>query len=394
MNGCIEIVSLGPFHLSQLQRGLSSEYETRFTTTWSLKKNRPNRDLKTRNIWPMHYALQAYAMFPALQCRNHTYSALVALFDAWLCATLNPAVADAYIPLSGVALWSARKFRKAGKPVILECGSTHTDHQHDVVFSEFRRNGINHPLFPESYRNRVRQEFKEADFLFLPTRFVAKTFTDRGMPEEKIRLNPYGTDITTFRPRGTDDFDRPFRAICPSGVNLRKGARVLVEAWQKLGWRDAELHWIGAPSQETRHLFNPAPDGIVWHGWMPHEALARLYASCDVLVLPSFEEGFARVMVEAAASGLALIATPEAGVEDFFTADSPEGWLIPSNSVDALCFALEQAKENRAHTRELGLRAAKRAQNGFSIEDYGFRARANMRDILGSRASGMLESRG
>jgi glycosyltransferase involved in cell wall biosynthesis len=115
---------------------------------------------------------------------------------------------------------------------------------------------------------------------------------------------------------------------------------------------------------------------------MPHEELAKLYASCDVLVLPSFEEGFARVLVESAASGLALIATPETGVEDFFTEQDPEGWLIPSNSVDALCDALIEAKANRARTRELGLRAATKAQNGFSVEDYGKRARGNVGRVL------------
>lgn len=376
------LASLDTFWMPQLQRALSPTARVTLISTWSLKRPGPNPDLDRKNIWPMHYLLQLYKMFPALQFCNNTYSALVAAFDAILCQILDPAVADAYIPLSGVALWSGRKFRKAGKPVILECGSTHTDHQHEVVFAEFKRNGIRQPLFPESYRNRVRQEFVESEAIVLPSRFVAKTFIERGIPESKIYLNPYGTDTSRFRPREADDLDRPFRAICPSGVNLRKGARLLAEAWRKLGWRDAELHWISKPTPETNHLFNPMPPGITWHGWMPHEDLAKLYASCDVLVLPSFEEGFARVMVEAAASGLALIATPEAGVEDFFTESDPEGWLIPSNSVDALCDALIEAKSNRARTRALGLRAAAKAQNGFSVEDYGKRARENVRKVM------------
>jgi glycosyltransferase involved in cell wall biosynthesis len=365
-----------------LQRAISSVFATRLISTWSVKRTGPNPNLNCRNIWQMQYLLQLYKMFPSLQFNNHTYSALVAAFDAILCRMLNPSDVDAYIPLSGVALWSGRKFRKAGKPVILECGSTHTDHQHEVVFAEFKRNGIRYPLFPESYRNRVRQEFVESEAIFLPTRYVAKTFIERGIPESKIYLNPYGTDTSRFQPRTDADLDRPFRVICPSGVNLRKGARVLVEAWRKLGWRDAELHWVAQPNSETAHLFNPMPPRITWHGWMPHEELAKLYASCDVLVLPSFEEGFARVLVESAASGLALIATPEAGVEDFFTEGDPEGWLIPSNSIDALCEALTDAKANRAETRALGLRAASKAQLEFSTLEYGERAVKTLRRIL------------
>jgi glycosyltransferase involved in cell wall biosynthesis len=380
----ISLASYDTFHIPMLQRGLSDEYKTELISTWSLKRSAPNPNLECRNIWLMHYALQLYKMFPVLQLNNQTYSALVAAFDAVLCQILNPAEADAYIPLSGVALWSGRKFRKAGKPVILECGSTHTDHQHEVVFAEYQRNGIKTSLFPESYRDRVRQEFVESEAIFLPTRFVAKTFIERGIPESKIYLNPYGADTSRFRPREEEDLERPFRVICPSGVNLRKGARVLVEAWRKLGWQDAELHWIGQPNAQSEHLFKPMPAGITWHGWMPHEELAKLYAGCDVLVLPSFEEGFAKVLVESAASGLALMATPETGVEEFFTPDNPEGWLVPSNSVEALCEALIEAKTNRQRTREVGLRAATRAQNGFSIADYGRRANHNLRKILAS----------
>jgi glycosyltransferase involved in cell wall biosynthesis len=89
-------------------------------------------------------------------------------------------------------------------------------------------------------------------------------------------------------------------------------------------------------------------------------------------------------MVESAASGLALIATAETGVEDFFTESDPEGWLIPSNSVDALCDALIEAKSHRARTRALGLRAASKVANGFSVEDYGRRARVNVAKVLGA----------
>lgn len=249
---------------------------------------------------------------------------------------------------------------------------------------EFKRNGIRESLFPQAYRDRVRREFIEADWIQIPSQFVKRTFIEAGIPESKLLLNLYGADTSRFSPRAQDDLDRPFRVICPSGVNLRKGARILVEAWKQLGWKDAELHWIGnAKAPQVRHLFREPLPGLVWHGWMPHEKLAELYRSCDVLVLPSFEEGFARVMVEGAASGLGLIATPNTGVEDFFTPEDPEGWLIPVNDIGALCRALEEAKHDRARTRQLGLRAAKRTRKGFSPEDYGRRAVENLQKVVG-----------
>ena len=98
----VVLASLDTFWLPQLQRALSQKASTQLVSTWSLKHLGPNPDLSRKNIWPMHYALQIYKMFPALQFRNNTYSVLVAAFDAILRQILDPAKADAYIPLSGV----------------------------------------------------------------------------------------------------------------------------------------------------------------------------------------------------------------------------------------------------------------------------------------------------
>jgi glycosyltransferase involved in cell wall biosynthesis len=263
---------------------------------------------------------------------------------------------------------------------VVECGSTHTDFQHEIVLAERRRNGLASPLFPKGYRDRVREEFREADFIQIPTRFVGKTFTDRGVPPEKLVYALYGVDLKKFTPRPSPSGSEPFRIICPSGVNLRKGARVLMEAWRKLNWRDAELHWIGGPSSETAHLFDGLPSTVRMHPWMTHDELATLYRNCDAFVLPSFEEGFARVMLEAAASGLALIVTPNTGAEEFWT-NAEEGWLVPAGDVDALCDALNQARTDRGATYERGRSAAQRAK-AFSWEAYGRQVIANYTRIL------------
>ena len=251
------------------------------------------------------------------------------------------------------------------------------------MLEEFKRNGISTPLFPEAYRNRVRAEFELADYIQLPSDFVIRTFVENGMDPKKLLLAPYGANLEVFQPKTRLPENQPFRVICPSGVNLRKGARILSEAWRKLGWRDAELVWIGSPTKETEHLFKPPLPGLRLEPGRPHPQLAELYRSCDVFVLPSFEEGLARVLLEAAACGLPLIATPNTGVENFFTPGAPEGWLIPANSVDALCDALIEAKSDRGKTFLLGRRAAQRSQTGFSWDDYGERVLANYEKILG-----------
>lgn len=335
------------------------------------------------SCYPLHYALRLKQMGYIPDAGNHAYLMMCRAFDAWVRMSWKESC-DILAILSGVGLWSFRESRRRGVCTVVDCGSTHTDYQHRILSEEFARNGLEAPLFPEAYRGRVKAEFEEADFIQIPSRFVKMTFLEAGIPESKILQAPYGADLSLFQAKGTGEEDRPFRVICPSGVNLRKGARVMVEAWRKLGWKDAEFHWIGKPGPETNCLFRDMPEGIIWQSQRPHAALAELYRRCDVFMLPSFEEGLARVMIEAAASGLPLIATPNTGVEDFFTPGDPEGWLIPANDVEALCEALIEAKTNRRRTFELGQRAATRARQGFSWEDYGRRVIANYRSVLGA----------
>ncbi|HEV2045249.1 MAG TPA: glycosyltransferase family 4 protein [Chthoniobacterales bacterium] len=288
--------------------------------------------------------------------------------------------------LSGVGLQSFRAAREAGIITVVECGSTHTDFQHEVVLTEYRRNGINRPLFPKSYRDRVRMEFEEADYIQIPTRFVGRTFLDRGIPEAKLLYSPYGVDQEKFKAKEALRVEEPFRAICSSGINLRKGARILMEAWRKLSWTNAELHWVGSPASDTAHLFRDQPQNVILHNWMTPEELSALYRRCDVFVLPSFEDGFARVMLEGAASGLPVIVTPNTGAEDFLSPDESEGWLIPVNDVDALCDSLILAKQNRDRTFALGQRAAQRAR-AFTWDAYGERVLANYQRVLERNAN-------
>jgi glycosyltransferase involved in cell wall biosynthesis len=388
----VTLASLDLFWLVNQGRILQSQglLDHFFTTRVRPEIEGIDADLGT-SCYPLHYALRILQRWPQWVGSNHFYLLLCQAFDYWLRPKFSRKT-DLLAILSGVGLESFRMARRACILTVVECGSTHTDFQHEIVLAERRRNGLQTPLFPPDYRDRVRTEFEEADFIQIPSRFVGKTFTDRGVPPEKLLYALYGVDVEKFTPRSRPTGDEPFRIICPSGVNLRKGARVLVGAWRKLGWAEAELHWIGVPSAETAHLFRDLPDSVRLHSWMNHEDLAALYRQCDVFVLPSFEEGFARVMLEAAASGLPLIVTANTGVEDFFTADAPEGWLIPVGDTDALCDVLLQARADRDATFQLGQRAALRARD-FSWEAYGRKVIANYARILGWQTADLVCAR-
>ena len=339
------------------------------------------------SFWPGHYSYRVWQMYLQTLTGHHGYLQICRAFDLWL-RTVIAWDTDILTILSGVGLHTLRAAKKRGIKLVVDCGSTHTDFQHAILLEEFRRNGRTTPLFPQAYRDRVRAEFELADHILIPSDFVARTFIANGVNPKKLLLAPYGADLGVFQPKTEPRGPRPFRVICPSGINLRKGARVLAEAWRKLNWPDAELVWIGAVTPETKHLFTTPLPGLRLEAHRAPAQLAELYRSCDALVLPSFEEGLARVLLEAAACGLPLIVTPNTGAENLLTPGAPEGWLIPVNDVDALCAALTAAREQPEQTFALGQRAARKVQTGFSWADYGERTLAHYRKILENRTSG------
>ena len=58
--------------------------------------------------------------------------------------------------------------------------------------------------------------------------FAMGTFIDKGVPREKLRLNPYGVDLAMFRREPKRD--AVFRVLVAGTVSLRKGVQYLLEA--------------------------------------------------------------------------------------------------------------------------------------------------------------------
>jgi alpha-1,6-mannosyltransferase len=156
---------------------------------------------------------------------------------------------------------------------------------------------------------------------------------------------PLGIDSSVFRPQRRDDtlrerlgIDPDVRLIVYAGrFTPEKKIDVLLEAVRKLG---DGYHLImvggGASSCDT-----PAGQPNVTHVPFKRDQreLARLLASCDVLVHPGDCETFGLIVLEAMACGLPIVATNGGGVAELVDADT--GILAEPNSVDSLAGAIE-----------------------------------------------------
>lgn len=71
------------------------------------------------------------------------------------------------------------------------------------------------------------------------------------------------------------------------------------------------------------------------HGWVSGEQKSHLLKTCNVLLLPSYNEGMPIAILEAFAAGLAVVSTRVGGIPDLITDDSV-GFLVDAGDTDSL----------------------------------------------------------
>ncbi len=126
-----------------------------------------------------------------------------------------------------------------------------------------------------------------------------------------------------------------------------KGINELVEAFDKLyktnsniklllvGYKEAELDKL---KQKTEDIISSHP-AIISTGF--HKDVRAFYAISNVLVLPSYREGFPNVLMQAGAMGLFCIATDINGCNEIIE-DEENGFLVPPKDTDSLFNAMSQ----------------------------------------------------
>ncbi len=93
-------------------------------------------------------------------------------------------------------------------------------------------------------------------------------------------------------------------------------------------------------------------------GAKPHNQLADYYAAADVVVLPSFYESFGLVVLEALASGAAVLASKVGGLR-FLVEDNKTGLLFASRNQRQLADKLWCLLKDQNLREKLGARAAR-----------------------------------
>jgi glycogen synthase len=192
----------------------------------------------------------------------------------------------------------------------------------------------------------------------VPSAFLRERFVrGEGLPGNRVTVMPWPVPPTAAAAAPPPRAAAASRFLFVGSLAPEKGARVLIEAFRDAWGARPELTLtlIGDASRAERERLGASATGlpILFRGRLEHEAVIREYASHDVLVFPSvWDEPFAIVPLEAAARGLAVIATTAGGTPEAFT-DGETGRLVPPGDPVALTRAILELAGNPALARRL-----------------------------------------
>ena len=199
----------------------------------------------------------------------------------------------------------------------------------------------------------ARYTVGSADRLLAISEFTAR-YVQRLAPRREVTVMHLGTDAERFSPvdrarraeirRRLDLPVDAFIALTVRRLFYRNGLDTLLDAATRL--RDlAGLHVvIGGTGPEHAEIKDRIARDRLAHvdlvGYIPDLDLPDYYRAADVFVLPTrTAEGFGLVLMEAAASGVASIAT-DSGAPREVVDDGVTGLLVPPGAPEALASAI------------------------------------------------------
>src|SRR5450755_3130443 len=213
-----------------------------------------------------------------------------------------------------------------------------------------------------------------------------------GIAPSRVARWDRGVDVTRFDParRSSGLLPGEINVLYAGRLTREKGVDLLAEAFLAAHERDPRLHLVlagGGPEQDS--LRARLGGRATFLGWIEGDQLARVYASADVFLFASRTDTFGQVLLEAQASGLAVVAVDEGGPASLIT-HGETGLLSPADAgalADAV-LSLTSTPLLRARLREAAVAAVRDRTWEAALE----RLASGYRHALHARAAGMIQA--
>lgn len=373
----IAIATGTPFWAGHLAAGLARDGHA---CTLLLGTAEPDTDGITRRSLPW-ITLAGRGLSAALPAYRGAIQHMVRLiYDRWVATQVDRLRPDLVIGWSSWVRQTLTLAARQGAAIAIERGSTHIESQQELLREEFLRWGVREEPVDRRTRSREIAEYDLSNWITVPSTFARASFLERGVPADRLEVVPFGVDTNRFRPTGRSD--SRFRILFVGLIDLRKGVPYLLQAYERVRRHDTELLLVGSLSRNMRTLTRSLGIPYGRLSVQASDAIAVLMAQSSVLVVPSIEEGLARVILEGMACGIPVIATTNTGAVDVI-ADREDGFIVAPRDVDAMADCLGFLRDHPDCAAAMGARARRKVEQTFTWDDYNRRVAEVARRRMG-----------
>lgn len=205
----------------------------------------------------------------------------------------------------------------------------------------------------ETHRQAMLRVLDHAGALLIGGRSFAEEVHGRlGTPVERFTLVPGAVDTNRFSPADDAPPSGAARILYHGRVDRRKGVLDFLQALPLVeGEWQATISGVGPNLDEAQALAERSglTGRVSFSGYADYAAVPQIYRAHDIFASPTYAEGFSNTVLEAMASGLAILSCRSVGIVDCLR-DGENGLLTEAGDIAA------QARGLSALVNDLTLR--------------------------------------
>lgn len=226
---------------------------------------------------------------------------------------------------------------------------------------------------------KEKLSLKSAHKIVVLSQSLKQSLLSRGADESKMCVIPQGVDTDRFH--WNEGAVYPAHHILFVGrITRAKGIREALAAFcmVQADYPELTLDVYGSgeelPELKIRYRGHA---GICFHGHRDSDSLYHVYEDADILLLPSYYEGLPNVVMEAMATGTAVIASQVGGIPELLE-EGKCGCLVPPGDVGSVAAALRTVLGDDRLRSQMIRRARKRIETLYSLT----RAKKSFKELL------------
>ena len=236
--------------------------------------------------------------------------------------------------------------------------------------------GVKELVYKQLMNFFIRYDTARASAVRVMNGEVGNFLEKRGVPRNKINLIPaIYVDLDIFRPM---NISKEYDLIFIGRLESNKGIGLFLEAVRNLKHQISDIKCLivgdGSLGNDIKSKIDNwrLQDNVLLHGWAKdQQEIAELINKSKILVMPSYNEGGPRVVVEAMACGVPVLATPVGIVPDLLR-NGLGGEIIAWDADDIARRVSKLLEDHRGYQKysQSGLEMAKQFERKTAIKNY------------------------